>query len=219
MTAKREISKILVTGAVGQIGSELTLALRRKFGAGNVVASASKGPFTDSAEFVELRIPAEAAFLTLAVGSNGDGIGSDHGVFGNAFLTRCSMLDPDDCGTIIVEDKVYVLMGNVNTDSKVDIADAIALLGYLFGGGLKPPPVCAKAADANDDNKLDIADAVKILGYLFSQQPMLAPDHSTITAAINTCTGYDADGVDTSDGKPYFPVQVSGLPPCETQCQ
>ncbi len=188
-------------------------------GAGNVVASASKGPFTDNAEFVELRIPAEAAFLTLAVGSNGDGIGNDHGVFGNAFLTRCSLLDPDDCGTIIIEDKVYVLMGNVNTDSKVDIADAIALLGYLFGGGTKPPPVCAKAADANDDNKLDIADAIKILGYLFSQQPMLAPDHSTITAAINTCTGYAADGVDTTDGKPYFPAQVSGLPACATQCQ
>ncbi|HAK97198.1 MAG TPA: hypothetical protein DCM87_19965, partial [Planctomycetes bacterium] len=113
---------------------------------------------------------------------------------------------------------IYVLMGNVNTDTKVDIADAIALLGYLFGGGLKPPPVCAKAADANDDNKLDIADAIKILGYLFSQQPMLAPDHSTITAANNTCKGYAADGIDTSDGKPYFPVQVSGLPPCATPC-
>jgi len=114
---------------------------------------------------------------------------------------------------------IYVLMGNVNTDQKVDIADAIALLGYLFGGGLKPPPVCAKGADANDDNKLDIADAIKILGYLFSQQSMLAPDHSTVTAATNTCKGYAADGVDAFDGKPYFPAQVSGLPPCATQCQ
>ncbi|HAK95199.1 MAG TPA: hypothetical protein DCM87_09405 [Planctomycetes bacterium] len=113
---------------------------------------------------------------------------------------------------------INVLMGNVNTDKKVDIADAIALLGYLFGGGLKPPPVCAKAADANDDNKLDIADAIKILGYLFSQQSMLAPDHSTITAATNTCKPYAADGIDTFDGKPYFPVQVSGLPPCATPC-
>ncbi|HAK96273.1 MAG TPA: hypothetical protein DCM87_15100, partial [Planctomycetes bacterium] len=111
---------------------------------------------------------------------------------------------------------VYVLMGNVNTDNKVDIADAIALLGYLFGGGTKPAPQCAKAADANDDDKLDIADAIKILGYLFSQQPMLAPDHGAITAANNTCTGYPADG---NDGAPFFPANVSGLPPCAVQCQ
>jgi nucleoside-diphosphate-sugar epimerase len=33
-----EIKRILVTGAVGQIGSELTLALREKYGADNVIA-------------------------------------------------------------------------------------------------------------------------------------------------------------------------------------
>jgi nucleoside-diphosphate-sugar epimerase len=35
----REIKRILVTGSEGQIGSELTLELRRKYGVGNVVAS------------------------------------------------------------------------------------------------------------------------------------------------------------------------------------
>lgn len=36
------MKKILVTGATGQIGSELTLALREKFGAENVIAAAHK---------------------------------------------------------------------------------------------------------------------------------------------------------------------------------
>ena len=38
----KEIKRILVTGAVGQIGSELTLALREKYGAENVVATGRK---------------------------------------------------------------------------------------------------------------------------------------------------------------------------------
>ncbi len=39
---KKEMKKILVTGAVGQIGSELTLELRRRFGAENVIATGRK---------------------------------------------------------------------------------------------------------------------------------------------------------------------------------
>ena len=37
--SKNEMTKILVTGAVGQIGSELTLELRERYGAENVVAT------------------------------------------------------------------------------------------------------------------------------------------------------------------------------------
>ncbi|HAK96653.1 MAG TPA: hypothetical protein DCM87_17090, partial [Planctomycetes bacterium] len=63
--------------------------------------------------------------------------------------------------------------GDSNADGKVDIADAICTLGYLFGMPDDPSKQkvrdCMDAADANDDGKLDIADAVKVLGYLFSQ--------------------------------------------------
>jgi len=38
----KEMKKILVTGAVGQIGSELTMALREKYGAENVIATGRK---------------------------------------------------------------------------------------------------------------------------------------------------------------------------------
>jgi nucleoside-diphosphate-sugar epimerase len=44
----REMKKILVTGAVGQIGSELTLELRRKYGAANVVATGRKTAPSDA---------------------------------------------------------------------------------------------------------------------------------------------------------------------------
>jgi len=39
---KKEIKKILVTGSVGQIGSELTLELRKKYGAENIIATGRK---------------------------------------------------------------------------------------------------------------------------------------------------------------------------------
>jgi len=58
--AKKEMKKLLVTGAVGQIGSELTMALRDKFGNDNVIACGRKtkpsqelldsGPF----EFIDI---------------------------------------------------------------------------------------------------------------------------------------------------------------------
>ena len=55
--------------------------------------------------------------------------------------------------------------GDTNGDGKVDIADAIATLGHLFGGN--PAPMCPDAADANDDGQLNIADAIATLGHLF----------------------------------------------------
>lgn len=46
--SKGVIRKILVTGSTGQIGSELTLELRKKYGGSNVVAAGHKRPPGDS---------------------------------------------------------------------------------------------------------------------------------------------------------------------------
>jgi len=60
------------------------------------------------------------------------------------------------------------------TDARMDLADVIYLLGYMFGGG--PAPACEKAADVTDDGKLDIGDAIRMLGYLFKGiKPPAAP--------------------------------------------
>ena len=55
--------------------------------------------------------------------------------------------------------------GDANVDGKLDIADAIATLGYLFLGGAELP--CLDAADTDDSGGLDISDAVRSLNYLF----------------------------------------------------
>ncbi len=64
--------------------------------------------------------------------------------------------------------------GNANADASIDIADAIAVLGYLFS---QQALTCRKAADANDDGVLDIADAIAVLGRLFGGNgPLPLPD-------------------------------------------
>jgi hypothetical protein len=56
--------------------------------------------------------------------------------------------------------------GWVNEDDRMDLSDAVTVLGYLFLGA--PTALdCDKSADADDNGKLDITDAVRILGHLF----------------------------------------------------
>ncbi len=54
------MKKILVTGATGQIGSELTIALRNSYGAENVLAAGHKRPalneLTQSGPFCRLDV-------------------------------------------------------------------------------------------------------------------------------------------------------------------
>jgi len=60
---------------------------------------------------------------------------------------------------------VLFVRGNVNVDERLNIADAVFLLGHLFGN--TGPLPCPDAGDANDDGRLNIADAIAILGHLF----------------------------------------------------
>jgi len=55
--------------------------------------------------------------------------------------------------------------GDANVDGRVDLSDALTVLGHLFFAGLKAR--CLDAADANADRSLDIADAVYVLDALF----------------------------------------------------
>ncbi len=65
--------------------------------------------------------------------------------------------------------------GNANDDGKVNIADAIFILQYLFSRGSPPP--CLEAADANDGGAIDIGDGIAVLGALFGGRkvPLPAP--------------------------------------------
>jgi hypothetical protein len=67
------------------------------------------------------------------------------------------------------------IRGEANTDNRLDIADAVFALSYLFVEG--PTPLCFDAADANDDGTVDINDGVYILQNLFGNGPDIPPPY------------------------------------------
>ena len=88
---------------------------------------------------------------------------------------------------------VYVYTGDANCSGSVNIADAVCILGYLFGAatdGCKTP-CCLANMDANDTSSLrgvDISDAITILGFLFNDGAMTAPDGNPIGAGRDGCS-------------------------------
>lgn len=63
-------------------------------------------------------------------------------------------------GTIVA---IAEITGDINSDAKVDIADAVTVLNIMAAGDY------SEAADVNGDDKIDIADFVTILNIMAEQ--------------------------------------------------
>lgn len=98
--------------------------------------------------------------------------------------------------------EVAFVRGEVNGDGKIDIADPIRILSYLFSGARIG---CEDAADLNDDGRLDIADPIYELAYLFAQgrtpkPPFPDPGVDTTDDPLGCETvGLDTDGDGLTD--------------------
>ena len=101
-----------------------------------------------------------------------------------------------------------VFTGDANSDAKIDIADAICILGRLFGPATDAckNPKCMANLDTNNDAGIDIADAISVLGYLFAGNDMKAPDGTLLRPANIGCQMYPAEEV-------TLPCEQ----PCETE--
>jgi CotH protein/lamin tail-like protein len=87
--------------------------------------------------------------------------------------------------------------GDANADGQRDIADAIHILFFLFGGGADL--ACSKSADVDDSGALDLTDPVALLDFLFLEgaqpaEPFAAcgPDP---TADELLCVSFDPCGL------------------------
>ncbi len=63
------------------------------------------------------------------------------------------------------------MVGDINEDGAIDIADVVVLLEVLFPQTLPTPDLCLEQGDANFDGTVNIGDAVYILAHLFAGGP------------------------------------------------
>jgi hypothetical protein len=88
--------------------------------------------------------------------------------------------------------------GDINSDSKLNLSDAVSLLGFLFLGAAKPLP-CGDGSlsdesnqlllDSNGDGRVDITDAIHVLSYLFlgGPQPALGAKCVPVAGCPDVC--------------------------------
>lgn len=117
----------------------------------------------------------------VTIGGTAGIIGDTDGVGAAALFNRPIGVAVRPDGTLVVVDQANHLLregvpvavpkesfrrGDVNCDGFVDIADAIALLSYLFASGAVP--CCLDAADTSDSGVVDIGSAIYLLSFLFA---------------------------------------------------
>ncbi|MBQ5507341.1 MAG: dockerin type I repeat-containing protein, partial [Prevotella sp.] len=67
----------------------------------------------------------------------------------------------------IVTDSPERLMGDVNGDGLVNIADVVALVSHILGN--TPDVFYEDVADLNEDGNINISDAVNLVGIILSE--------------------------------------------------
>ena len=83
------------------------------------------------------------------------------------------------------------IRGDANADGKVNLADGVFVLNFLFAAGV--PLDCKEASDANADATTNIADVVYILNFLFTggdEPPAPFPECGTVGRAHIDCDGF-----------------------------
>ena len=77
-------------------------------------------------------------------------------------------------GWDVYANSMYLLRGDANGDNKLNIADIVYLVSYLFKFGPEPKPELG-IGDANCDGKVTLADIVYLVSYLFKSGPPPCP--------------------------------------------
>ncbi len=145
---------------VGPSGGWWTLGVVLAFNGSSTILPSTQTMLANASYVIQPTVPAGTFLSVTPV----DGVGIPP--TDNLLSTPAGVAIPPllDGGLISVGASAFV-RGDGNSDSTVDVADAVYCLAYLFSGG---PADCLDAIDANDDGATNIADAVKVLDFLFA---------------------------------------------------
>jgi hypothetical protein len=77
----------------------------------------------------------------------------------------------NECSVLLGSEETgcFDFCGDVDGSGFVNITDAVALLDYIFAGGLPPEPL--GVGDVNCDNMVNVSDVVFLITYIFSDGP------------------------------------------------
>lgn len=109
--------------------------------------------------------------LIFSGGSVGTLEGAPNWVSGYAFTLELTDSDsPPKKDTMEIEIEVIeytapYICGNANSDTQVNVSDAVYIINYVFVGGDAPDPI--ETADANCDATVNVSDAVYLINYVF----------------------------------------------------
>lgn len=114
------------------------------------------------------------ALLYKHVGTTGLGTSSTIGIFdlncdgypvydGNTPATRYGTAPVNTSGTVTYKP------GDADRDNKVNLADIMYMVNYVFKGGAGPKP--GDAGDSNCDDNLNLPDITYLVNYVFKGGP------------------------------------------------
>jgi len=98
----------------------------------------------------------------------------DSGVYNSIISISSNDPDPADSpwdipAQLMITIPISYLCGDANRDGRVNVADAVFDINYVFKGGPAAYPI--KAGDANCDRAYNLGDAVYIVNYVFKNGP------------------------------------------------
>ena len=174
-----------------------------------IIASASFLGAANVGRFLQLEIPDDASYLTLAVGAAGNGIGSDHGGFGLA-VVGSEEITPEIASLSVTPNSVSIADGET-----VELS-ASALYGGDYAGVQADPSTISLTYESADTGVASVDDAGVVTGEGVGETTITVSG-AGLSAEV-AVTVFDssinlADVLAGGDGTGTAPVDVIGIDP------